>query len=562
MMQRPRSRLWPPRYLRYLLIVPWIGFWRRRTRQRLSWRLAGSHFATVLASVLVICAVLTGMLVIFSRTQLAHYGEAAAEAYGLSTAVSDVIAEQPLTDPQISALLASLQTGQIAPNPNRDDFNISATIGREYRNIRAISLLDANDVIVASSDPTLIGQPSGVIDASVPRKVAVARTHVLADDRGLEVGKRDDNDGLIGVAAVRAGNGSERGILVVDKAKRSLPTGQGLVRLAASFIGAIGVTLLVAVGIPAIPVGIIVGIRRGRAIAQPVVTLATTAQRLAEGDYSARVEVKGEDEVAGLQGSFNTMADRLQSSMAQEAAERTRAQELLGANRDLIANVSHELRTPVALIRSHLEALESDPEATEAYTRIALREVDRLEHLVEDLFQLARVESRGMDLEIVPFDAGSAVREAVEALAGIARREARLTLIADVGPGDLGCLGDRERLVQVLLNLVRNAIRHTPEGGIIMVGAASVGSGVVLTVRDTGVGIAPDELPRVFERFYRAEQSRSRTTGGAGLGLTIARELIEAMGGTIAVDSVVDEGSTFTIALPCSPAPPATSTAA
>jgi two-component system sensor histidine kinase BaeS len=244
------------------------------------------------------------------------------------------------------------------------------------------------------------------------------------------------------------------------------------------------------------------------------------------------------------------MAERLQSSLAKEAAERERAEHALAANRDLVANVSHELRTPVALVRGHLEAMAGEPERGEDYLRIALRETDRLERLVDELFALTRLESQGPSLQIEPFDAGSAVREAVESLAEPARREAGLTLQAVVEPGDVLCLGDRTRVVQVLQNLIRNAIRFTPEGGIILVGAAPHGGEIVLTVRDTGIGIAPEDLPHVFDRFFRADRSRHRGSGGAGLGLAIARQLVESMGGVIAVESVADEVTTFTIRLP------------
>ena len=200
------------------------------------------------------------------------------------------------------------------------------------------------------------------------------------------------------------------------------------------------------------------------------------------------------------------------------------------------------IKTPVALIRGHLEALEADPESRNAYMRIALREADRLERLVDDLFQLTRLESHRLELDIAPFDAGFAVRSAVESLIEPARREAGLTVMANVAPGDLTCLGDRLRIEQVLLNLIRNAIHFTPEGGIILVTADRDLSGQVqITVRDTGVGIAQEHLAHVFDRFYRADESRTRSSGGAGLGLAIAKELVEAMGGTIAVESEEDE---------------------
>jgi signal transduction histidine kinase len=265
--------------------------------------------------------------------------------------------------------------------------------------------------------------------------------------------------------------------------------------------------------------------------------------------------IRGEDEVANLQRGFNQMADLVQTSMTDEAAQRDRAEQALIANRDLVANVSHELRTPVALIRGHLEAIEADPDARDAYIRIALREADRLEHLVDDLFQLTRLESKRVELDLAPFDAGSAVRSAVESLMEPARREAGLTVKANIPEEHLSCLGDRLRVEQVLLNLIRNAIHFTPEGGIILVTAErGAGGRVFFSVRDTGVGIPEQHLEHIFDRFYRADESRARSSGGAGLGLAIAKELVEAMGGAISVESELDEGTVFTIALPAAPA--------
>ena len=145
---------------------------------------------------------------------------------------------------------------------------------------------------------------------------------------------------------------------------------------------------------------------------------------------------------------------------------------------------------------------------------------------------------------------GGGAREAVESLVEPARLVSDSTLIAEVAPGDLPTLGDRARVVQVIQNLIRNVIRFTPEGFIIFVGAAMRGSEIEITVGDTGAGIAPENLLHVFDRFYRAERSRNRGSDGVGLDLTIARQLVESMAGTITVESALDEGTTFIFRLP------------
>ena len=549
--KRVCGALWPPRFLRCLLIVPLVRAYRRKVRTRLSWRLAGSHFATVLVSVVAICVVGVVVAVIASRLAAPSESEAAFEAYEVARIVEG-LQENGVSDADLNAVFRAVVAGQIMSNTHQEDVTIQANAGRVFEHIRSVSLIGPDGIIRASSDPALVGRGIEALDETSRAVVQVAID--TADDEAFDDLSAERADGsLTGAHAIRDDVGALTGIALVDKSENSLPEGLDFVLLVLSFAAQLGIVLLVLIGVPAIPIGIVFGIRRARAISRPILALSHTATAFARGDLAARVEVKGRDEVAGLQRGFNEMADRMQATMHQEAEQRSLAEQALSANRELIANVSHELRTPVALIRGHLEALESDPEAREAYLRIALRETDRLERLVEELFQLSRLEARQVVLDLAPFDAGSAVRSAVEALVEPARRESGLTLTAAVAEGDLTAHGDRMRFEQVLLNLIRNAIHFTPEGGIVLVSAERRAGAIEIAVRDTGVGIGADDLPHVFERFYRADHSRARASGGAGLGLAIAKEMIEAMGGTIAVASVPDEGSVFTIRLPAAP---------
>jgi len=308
--------------------------------------------------------------------------------------------------------------------------------------------------------------------------------------------------------------------------------------------------------LPGLIVASVLGKRRARDVSEPVMELSDAAATLADGDLSRRAAVAGEDELAALGRSFNSMASRLQETLLREASERARAEAALSANRELVANVSHELRTPVAVIRAHLEAQTEDPSRAVEYSRIALRETDRLQRLVDDLFALSRLEMGATTVARAPFDAAAAAREAVASLAEPARREAGVLVRAAEAPaGPAWAMGDRERVVQVLQNFIRNAVRFTPEGGIVVVDTRTEGATASLIVADTGCGIAPEDLPHVFERFYRADGSRSRAGGGAGLGLAIAKHLVEGMGGSVKAESQPGEGSVFTVSLAAAPAP-------
>jgi signal transduction histidine kinase len=251
---------------------------------------------------------------------------------------------------------------------------------------------------------------------------------------------------------------------------------------------------------------------------------------------------------------------RLATTVAELDARTREAESALAAKRELIANVSHELRTPLASISGHAESLLLLGEGTSEERRaesvsVLHREAGQLSRLVDDLFLLSTTESGGLPLTIRALDVGGILDEVTASFRPLARREGQVTIVSDVQAGLPPALGDRERIVQVLGNLVRNALRHTPEGGIVSLRAAQDSDLIRVTVEDTGTGIPPEQLARIFERFYRGDEARDRASGGAGLGLAIVRELVEAMGGSVSVESVAGEGSSFSFTLQVSAAP-------
>jgi two-component system OmpR family sensor kinase len=315
---------------------------------------------------------------------------------------------------------------------------------------------------------------------------------------------------------------------------------------------AFGITALVGGAIfaaPAVIVASVLGVRRARAISQPMKELSSAASALAGGDLTRRVPVAGRDEVSALGISFNAMADQLAQTLKAETELREQAERALTANRSLVANVSHELRTPVAVVQAHLERLQGGAGDGVASAEIALRETERLSRLVDDLFVLAQLEDQGIQLSDERFDVGRVVVEAVRSLRELARREKQISVLAETPQAPLIASGDPERLVGVLQNLIRNATRHTPEGGLIRVAARDDEDGPSVRVSDTGPGVPRELVPRVFERFVRGDDPRTREQGGAGLGLAIARETMRAMGGDLQLDQQPDEGATFILRL-------------
>ena len=248
-------------------------------------------------------------------------------------------------------------------------------------------------------------------------------------------------------------------------------------------------------------------------------------------------------------------ASRLQlaAAQAQAATQRNRAERSDQSRRELIVNASHELRTPIASISAHVESLQKpgrqmDVESQQ-YLGVIDTETKRLSSLVDDLLVLARADADELKLPVKPVNVGEIVDQVSTAMAPLARQQRNLSLVHSAASDLPPALADPDRLAQVLANVIRNAVNHTPDGGIITVNAELDAEAIAIAVSDTGIGIEPADLAHVFERFYRADQSRARDSGGSGLGLAIVRELLDAMGGSISAESTVGRGSTFTIRL-------------
>ncbi len=295
-----------------------------------------------------------------------------------------------------------------------------------------------------------------------------------------------------------------------------------------------------------------------RRLTRRIETLAKATSALRAGNYNVRLQVQGEDEIAHLQADFNAMAGSMQRAMSDLQAERDNVATLLKARRELIASVSHELRTPVATLRGYLESTRAHWEETPPPTlrhdlEIMEQETIRLQALINDLFTLARAEVGRLEMRCEPSDIGAVARRVAETTAPLAWQSGRVEVIADAAPDIPLAMVDVARLEQVLQNLVHNATRHTPPGGIVAITTQPAADAVILQVKDTGEGIAACELPYIWERFYRTERARENPSSGTGLGLALVKELTEAMGGSVGVESTPGEGSCFTIRLRVAP---------
>ncbi|MBV7336638.1 HAMP domain-containing protein [Chloroflexi bacterium TSY] len=282
------------------------------------------------------------------------------------------------------------------------------------------------------------------------------------------------------------------------------------------------------------------------AVTDSIKALNRCASRIAGGDLSTRVSVHGRDEMAKLGQAFNGMAIQLEDA----ARKKAQVEQL---RRDLIAWLGHDLRTPLASVRAIVEALADgvveDPISVERYLNTAKRDINSLSMLLDDLFEMAQIDAGGLRLDKHPNFLSDLISDTLESFSNRAI-EKGIVLSGEVAPNVDPVILDAKQIGRVLNNLVNNAIRYSPDNASVHVSAQLQGGLVCVTVADTGDGINAEDLPHIFEQFYRGEKSRNRATGGSGLGLAIAQSIVESHGGQIQIKSQVNRGTSVIFTLP------------
>jgi signal transduction histidine kinase len=423
------------------------------------------------------------------------------------------------------------------------------------------ALHDVVYIVVVGPDgrPLASSEPSGVAFAPPERgnwdALTAAALSANLNARQLVSVRPASQPAALGAYPVLDGQGKPiAAVIVASRVAPSTDAGFGFWQ-SLRFFATASAAVLVASSIFALLSAGTVGYLLSRRLVTRLEQLGRGVESLAAGDLFRRIAEGPSDEVGQLARRFNQMAERLSTTVAELETAKRRAEDALRAKRELVANVSHELRTPLALIRSHVEALrlpshDDDPTLRETYLAIIERESENLGRLIDDLFALSTAEAGALPLKLEPVALGDVVHEVADGITPLARRERQIAVVASVAPDLPPVWADRQRVVQVLGNLVRNSLRYTPDGGLIAIHTKCSDGRVEVSVEDTGEGILPERLPHVFERFYRGDDARDRASGGAGLGLAIVRELVEAMGGEVSVASVVGQGSRFSFRLP------------
>lgn len=278
---------------------------------------------------------------------------------------------------------------------------------------------------------------------------------------------------------------------------------------------------------------VLVGTYFMKSICLPLAAISDTAKKLAKGDFSERIPVKSNDEIGQLSRAFNEMADELENSEQ--------------IKNDFISSVSHELRTPLTAIKGWSETLEMgyDPETFAKGMKVITGETGRLERMVEELLDFSRIQSGHFSLQFTTMDVIAELEDALLIYIDKAKKENK-TLSYNEPQFMAAVNGDKNRLRQVFINIIDNAVKYTEEGGSVDVLAQKTDSSVIISVSDSGCGISPEDLPKVKQKFYKANSTKH----GSGIGLAVADEIVSMHGGTLDIDSKQGEGTTVTITLP------------
>jgi two-component system phosphate regulon sensor histidine kinase PhoR len=310
--------------------------------------------------------------------------------------------------------------------------------------------------------------------------------------------------------------------------------------------------ILVSTSAAFLPAILIAGVL-ARFISTRLAAIMAHAGELARGNFRARLRHVDSSEVGELARTLNETAENLEKTVSQLQHEHAELEKLERVRKDFVINVSHELRTPLASIQGYTETLIdgalNDPDHNMRFLGIIRHNAERLARLTEDLLTLSRVEQKRQKFEFDYHSVNALIHDACE-LVGPMARKSYLQVVEEPAAENAVVYCDSEAVSQILSNLLDNAIKYTPAGGTVTVGAKEQGNMMEFFVRDTGAGIPEEELPRLFERFYRVDKARSRELGGTGLGLSIVKHLVAAHNGAARVESVIQKGSTFFFTLP------------
>ncbi len=480
---------------------------------RLTTRLVLSHLFVIAVAMALLSFILLSLVenyfVQALQQNLTTQARLIAQALVSSGATTNIL-QTPLSPAQNALSQTSQVTAQVqnvSPGSSSLD-NVTIRLSAELDT--RVRVIDARGIVQVDT-------------AAIERGRDLSREPIIAAAlNGQEQTRTQDDSIFVAVPLMR--DGRNIGAVYLGQPLRDV----------AAVLADLRLRLLISAGV-ALVLSALVGLILARAIAQPVRELTSAAHQLAQGNFDYPLDARASDELGELARAFRSMSSDLQRT--------------LQARTDLVSNVNHELRTPLTAIKGLIETLRDgavdDLNTRDKFLSSIESETDRLIQLVNDLLILSRADSQALTLRRELFDLTALARACADELAS-----PRVAIVVDGSPTPIHA--DPDRIRQVLMNLLDNAIRYSPPGESVCVNIASAPNGVAVSVQDRGPGIPLAEQARVFERFYRADKSRTRDAGGAGLGLAIAQTLVQAHGGHIALESREGYGTTVRFTLPAS----------
>lgn len=311
--------------------------------------------------------------------------------------------------------------------------------------------------------------------------------------------------------------------------------------------------LMLIIALGGIVVATVLALLLSKTLSRPLLEMNAAANKMIHGDFATKVKITSEDELGRLGNTLNLLSDELAKTLSALSYEKDQLRNVLTSMTDFVANVSHELRTPLCLIQGYgealLDGLDENLQQRDEMVGIVVDETKRMQRLVNELLDLAQVEAGRISLVKEPVQVADLFHKIVKKFEGVAKEKG--VAIQYSSAADLPSFrADFDRLEQILTNLVDNAFRHTPAGGIVALSGQLSSDAIILQISDTGQGISAEDLEHIWDRFYKADKARTRHQGGTGLGLSIVKALVEAHGGTIEAQSTVGAGTTFTLYFP------------
>ena len=558
-------------------IVVIVAVLLRRARRRLRWQLTASHLAVIVATFVAMTAV--GSILAINLYLVAVRTDARTTAGAVAHLLALAGTTEPVDRGRIQSIFAEIQDGRL---PLRGESPLALLVPRTVTPIRVMLLSPGGDVLAATMDTATAGMMR-LPHATAPLPPAVWRqlrgaalaghsagasqTVTLYTPYGQSVTER----AIFGAAPLQSPGHRAAAVVVLEFLDATSLTPVQFTTNLITVFGVATLLLFLAMSLPVLGLATLFGYLLASGLTRRLEAVSRVTMAIASGNFTRRAPVNTENEIGRLAEDVNRMAAHLETAMGELQKARQQAEDALRARQELAASVSHELRTPLAVLQAHLDTLalrhasaagangtETAIAMPESTLRALQRETERLAGLIDDLFSLSRAETGVMQVRCEPVDVAALVQEVAALLRPLAQSEGKIALSVETWPGLPSALADADRLRQIIANLVRNAVRYTPEGGIIGLSVVVEGAWIVVSVADTGAGIPPEHLPHVFDRFYRVDEARTRSSGGAGLGLAIVREFVELMGGHVSVQSTIGEGSCFKVYLPVVASTPAT----